>query len=159
VTPEEVERCYRKYGHVVVRRAAAILGNRSDAEELAQDLFESFLASAPAFDGRSSIVTYLYKATTHRALNRLRDAKNRQRLLARHHDPEPAHSASSPDAAALASQLLAALPEELAAVAVYAFVDGMSHAEIAEILGCSRRHVGDLVERITTRVSALEEAS
>ncbi|NUP09697.1 MAG: RNA polymerase sigma factor [Polyangiaceae bacterium] len=153
----ELESIYRRYGPIVVRRASAILGNRQDAEELAQDLFESFLAKPPAFEGRSSILTYLYKTTTNRALNILRDGRNRRRLLEENVVDGP--PGETPEARVLASQVLANLPEELAQAAVYAFVDGMSHAEIAEILGCSRRHVGDLLQRVTARFSPIEEAS
>jgi RNA polymerase sigma-70 factor (ECF subfamily) len=42
------------------------------------------------------------------------------------------------------------MPEELAKAAIYHFVDGLTHQEISEILGCSRRHVGDLLARIST---------
>jgi RNA polymerase sigma-70 factor (ECF subfamily) len=40
------------------------------------------------------------------------------------------------------------MPDELANAAIYHFVDGLTHQEISQILGCSRRHVGDLIARI-----------
>jgi RNA polymerase sigma-70 factor (ECF subfamily) len=42
---------------------------------------------------------------------------------------------------------------------VYHYLDGMSHAEVAEVLGCSRRHVGDLLVRVARRLDELKEAS
>jgi RNA polymerase sigma-70 factor (ECF subfamily) len=39
------------------------------------------------------------------------------------------------------------LPEDVAAAVVYHHLDGMTHAEVAELLGCSRRQVGYLLER------------
>jgi DNA-directed RNA polymerase specialized sigma24 family protein len=48
----------------------------------------------------------------------------------------------------LVRQWLQRLPEELALVAVYAFVDEMTHQEIADQIGGSRRRVGDLLKRI-----------
>ena len=53
---------------------------------------------------------------------------------------------------------LARLPEPLAQVAVYRYVDEMTHDEIARILGCSRRHVGDLLERLEARAHGEEAA-
>jgi RNA polymerase sigma-70 factor (ECF subfamily) len=44
------------------------------------------------------------------------------------------------------------LPDDEARAAVYHYVDGMSHREVAEMLGCSRRHVGDLLERLRARM-------
>ena len=39
------------------------------------------------------------------------------------------------------------LPDEVAAAVVYHHLDGMTPAEVAELLGCSRRQVGYLLER------------
>jgi len=40
------------------------------------------------------------------------------------------------------------LPRALAEVAVYYYVDELSQQEIADLMGCSRRHVGHLIERL-----------
>jgi RNA polymerase sigma factor (sigma-70 family) len=53
--------------------------------------------------------------------------------------------------------LLVKLPRDQASAAIYYHLDGMSHHEIAEVLGCSRRHVGDLLERIRAQVRQLVE--
>ena len=37
-------------------------------------------------------------------------------------------------------------------VGVYYFLDGMTHAEIARILGCSRRTVGNRIEALRAQV-------
>ena len=64
----------------------------------------SCFAMRIAFEARSSIATYLYSAATHACLNRLRDGKNRRRLLEdpdrgairarRRHRPSPTRSRS-----------------------------------------------------------------
>jgi RNA polymerase sigma-70 factor (ECF subfamily) len=51
------------------------------------------------------------------------------------------------EAAAEVHAMLAALPPDEAAALVYHHLDGMSYDEIAELLGCSRRKVGYLLER------------
>ncbi len=51
--------------------------------------------------------------------------------------------------------LLARMPPELARVAVYHYADEMTHDEIALLLECSRRHVGNLIERLHERVRAV----
>jgi RNA polymerase sigma-70 factor (ECF subfamily) len=48
------------------------------------------------------------------------------------------------------------VPEELAQAAVYYYADEMTHEEIAEVLRCSRRHVGDLLERLHQEVGRRE---
>ena len=58
-----------------------------------------------------------------------------------------------PDAVVVLQQVLARLSVEEARAAVYHYVDGMSHAEIAAELCCSRRRIGDLLDRVRARIS------
>ena len=48
---------------------------------------------------------------------------------------------------ATARQILGRMPEDLASAVAYYYCDEMSHEEIAKVMGCSRRHVGNLIER------------
>lgn len=143
-----VEEIYRRHGHVVLRRARRLLGNDEDAREVLQELFTSLVARPDAFAGRSSVTTWLYGATTNVCLNRLRNHRTRERLFDERHVEKSEAAAPRAEALASARRLLSRLPEELAGVAVHYYVEEMSHEEIAEILGCSRRHVGDLLARI-----------
>ena len=47
-----------------------------------------------------------------------------------------------------------AIGVELLVIAVYYYVDGMSHDEIAGIIGCSRRTVGNRLEALHTAAAA-----
>jgi RNA polymerase sigma factor (sigma-70 family) len=145
----DIERAYRQYHHSVLRRAKQLLGNEQNAREVVQEVFVSLIRDPGQFRGASSIATWLYSATTHLCLNKIRDRDNRARLLAQHVAPALADAAPATalDLAA-ARQLLGRLPEKLARVAVYAYFDGMTHDEIADILGCSRRNVGKLLARV-----------
>jgi len=82
----------------------------------------------------------------------LRNGSLRTRLVAIHgtgrSDAGPARS----DAFALAREVLARLDENDAALAIYLYCDELTHEEIAELLGCSRRHVGDLAQRLHRRI-------
>jgi RNA polymerase sigma-70 factor (ECF subfamily) len=147
VTASELERLFRAHGPMVLRRARRILGDADEAREALQDIFASLLDPHAGFRGRSSMTTWLYGITTHHCLNRLRDRKNRARLLDEAHLAAPVAAAAPAEAIATAADLLARMPEELATVVVHYYLDEMSHAEIARLLGCSRRHVGDLLER------------
>jgi RNA polymerase sigma-70 factor (ECF subfamily) len=51
------------------------------------------------------------------------------------------------------------LPEPLGHVAVYYYLDELTHEEIAELLGCSRRHVGNLLVRLSAWARADEQQS
>jgi RNA polymerase sigma factor (sigma-70 family) len=148
-----VERMYRQHGHAVLRRARALLQHEDEAREIVQEVFMSVLDKPDQFGGRSAITTWLYSVTTHACLTRLRDRRNRQRLDAeRAPDPVPP-APSDGETTAMLRQLLDRLPEDLAVVAVHHHLDGMTHQEIADQLGCSRRQVGYLLERIEALAS------
>jgi RNA polymerase sigma-70 factor (ECF subfamily) len=156
----DVEALYREYGHGVLRRARQILGNEDEAEEVLQELFASLLARPDQFGGRSAPSTFLYAATTNACLTRLRNGRNRRRLIDEHVRPWSTDiDPRSPEAVSAARGALARLADDEAHAVVYFFLDRMSHAEVAEVLGCSRRHVGDLLERVSRRFAERQEAS
>jgi RNA polymerase sigma-70 factor (ECF subfamily) len=155
----DIEQAYRAYHHSVLRRATQLLGSEPSAREVVQEVFVSLIRDPAQFRGASSIATWLYSATTHLCLNRIRDRDNRARLLAEHVAPVQAQAAPARlEDQAAARQLLARLPEKLARVAVYAYFDGLTHDEIADILGCSRRNVGKLLARLAELSGAAEAA-
>jgi RNA polymerase sigma factor (sigma-70 family) len=156
----DVEALYRSYGHSVLRRARQILANEADASDMVQEIFAGLVARPEQFDGRSAPSTFLYAVTTHACLQRLRDRRNRLRLIDEQvrpwiDDVDP----RSAEARAAVQAVLAQLPDEQARAAVYYHLDGMSHAEIAEVMACSPRHVGNLLARIDERFGARKEAS
>ena len=139
---------YRSHGHVVLRRARTLLGSEADAKEALQDIFTALVRSPDAVRSAGSVVGWLYQATTHHCLNVLRKARTGARVLELHVRPGLAESGGPRgEAAAEVRRLLALLPEDVAAAVVYHHLDGMTHAEVAELLGCSRRQVGYLLER------------
>lgn len=155
----DVERLYRTYGHSVLRRARQIMASEDEAGEILQEIFVGLVARPEQFDGRSTPSTFLYAVTTHACLARLRDRKNRLRLIDEQVKPWSSDvDPRSAEAASMVRGVLAQLPDEEARAAVYYHLDGMTHAEIAEVLGCSRRHVGDLLERLGARLSQAGDA-
>ena len=144
----DVAALYRRHGRLVLRRARMLLGDEEEAREALQELFMSLIDNPGKFRGESSIVTFLYRVTTNMCLNRIRDRRNRARLLEEQVAPAVGRTApSGPHLASEAQQLLARLPDELAKVVVYAFIDEMTQEEIADVMRCSRKHVGRLLAR------------
>jgi RNA polymerase sigma factor (sigma-70 family) len=139
---------YARHAASVYRRALFLLGDEADAKEVLQDVFVSLLERPGQYDQRSQLSTFLYGMTTHACLNRLRNRRNRARLLHEHADAWPAAPALAPDLLVRVRDTLKRLPPPLAEVAVYYFVDELSLEEIAEILGCSRKRVRRLVEQL-----------
>ncbi len=126
---------------------------------MVQEIFTSLLDRPEQFRGRSTILTFLYSVTTHSCLNRIRDQKTRLRLLEAHAAAPPPLPDADMEGMAAAREILAKLPEALAQVAVHYYFDQMTHAEIAEVMGCSRRHVGDLLARFREHIQRERSAS
>lgn len=143
------EELYRRHAPGVHRRAIELLGSRADAAEVVQDVFTSLWEHPDQFAGRSAMNTFLYSATTHACLNRLRNAKTRQRLLNEHSaGAEPAASPARAEHLVALRELLVSLPEDLARAAVFFYLDEMTYDEMAVAMGCSRRHVANLLKRL-----------
>jgi RNA polymerase sigma-70 factor (ECF subfamily) len=148
---DEVDRLYRAHGHVVYRRAHELLRSPSDAADAVQDIFLGLVRRPEQLAGVARITAWLYRATTHHCLNKLRDRRGRFRLLGA---LRPASSVPPrSEAFAQVRALLDRLPEPLAEVAVYHHLDGLTYDEIAELLGCSRRQVGYHLERLHALVA------
>jgi RNA polymerase sigma-70 factor (ECF subfamily) len=144
----------------VLRRARSILGSEADAKDVLHEIFAGLVSRPEQFRGQSAPSTFLYAATTNACLARLRDHKNRVRLIAEHAKPWAIDlDPRTPEARVLVRSVLAELPDDEARAAVYYHLDGMSHVEVAEVLGCSPRHVGDLLARTTERLRDHKEAS
>lgn len=70
----------RKYQRRVFGIALHITGNRSDADDVAQDTFVKAYRHLGNFDGRSDFFTWLYRIAVNTALNLLRGHKRSDRL-------------------------------------------------------------------------------
>ncbi len=138
---------YRSHGHVVLRRARQILSSETDAEEVLQELFSGLAARPEQLEGVRNNAAWIYRATTHACLNRIRQHKNRARLRDEHLPPPNAGRDGGAEAIADVRKVIDELDEDCAAVLIYYHVDGMTHAEIAEVFGCSRRQVTNLLQR------------
>jgi RNA polymerase sigma-70 factor (TIGR02960 family) len=81
-----------------------ILGSMQDAEDLVQETLLAAWRGLPAFEGRSSVRSWLYRIATNRCLNALRDRSRRPREFPIMDDPpptrrvEPLHLEPYPDA-------------------------------------------------------------
>jgi RNA polymerase sigma factor (sigma-70 family) len=155
-----IERLYRSHGHVVLRRARLLLGSEPDAQEALQEVFAALLRAPQDLRRAGSVIGWLYQATTHFCLNQLRNRRTGARILEQSVAPASRTAGGpSPETLSELRSLLARMPADAAAAAVYHHMDGMTHAEVAEMLGCSRRQVGYLLERAQRSLERLEQSA
>jgi RNA polymerase sigma-70 factor (ECF subfamily) len=140
---EDVEALYRRYGPIVLRRARALLRHDQAAADAMQEVFIRVLRSYREFRREASPVTWLYRITTNYCLNVLRDNARREKKLGERKPLDPSDQGAVPEQRLAIAQLLDRVPRELCEIAVYFYVDRMSHEEIAQTLGTSRRTIGN----------------
>jgi RNA polymerase sigma factor (sigma-70 family) len=137
---------YEQYGRVVLSRARVLLGDGDAANDALQEVFLRLITSEAHIFDQPSPTGWLYRVTTNFCLNQLRDEKRRRELLAERDESRANHSSAAldaPEARALMLEILSRVPEEIQEVAVYRYVDEMTHDEIAELMGLSPRTVGN----------------
>jgi RNA polymerase sigma-70 factor (ECF subfamily) len=142
-----LEQLYRAHGPAVLRRARQILQDEDEARDALQEIFLS-LADQQPFEHRAGATAWFYTRTTHFCLNRLRDNRNRARLRLERGEQMPSIAPARGENVVLARDVLTRLPPEVAEVAIYYYCDEMTHDEIAALMGCSRRHIGHVLERL-----------
>ncbi|MDD9932602.1 MAG: sigma-70 family RNA polymerase sigma factor [Myxococcales bacterium] len=160
LTRDDHEALYRKHAPAAFRRAQRMLGSAADADEVVHEVFLRLFEGASTFLGASKLSTYLYSAVTHACLNRIRNDRTQRRLQGeRAHTIPPHDPGTRPEWTVAAHDLLRRLPDPLAAVAVYYYLDELSQREIAELLGCSHVHVGKLLRRVRSLAEENRRAS
>jgi RNA polymerase sigma-70 factor (ECF subfamily) len=162
--PSAIEALYRQYGPLVLGRARRLLGNDQAADDALQEVFVRVVRGYDAFRRDASPVTWLYRITTNYCLNLLRDAARRERRFAEGgRDPElgasgaprPGTQESLPEQRLAVAQIVANVSEDLWEIAVYGYVDCMSHEEIARTMGVSRRTIGNRLKEFQCQAQSL----
>ena len=148
---------FERYHGVVYRRCLGLLRDPEDAAEAVQDVFERALAALGRFRLRSAPLTWLYSIATRQCLQKLRNRSARalkDALLAA--DP----TSISPDLAARADldSALAGLDERDQELVAYAYRDGLTQDEIAEVVRLSRKTVGKRLQELSARLAIALEA-
>lgn len=143
---------YDRYAGLLLSMANRMLGDKTVAEDLVQDVFMEVWRRAHAFDAsRGSVRTWLLVRLRSRALDRLRSAQVRREVTVddvgpreaapTHEDPE-----LSPDRA-LVREAILQLPEDQRLVIELSYFQGLSSSEIAE-------HMGSPIGTVKSRTAA-----
>jgi RNA polymerase sigma-70 factor (ECF subfamily) len=134
------ERLIGRHYDLIHRVAWRHCGDRSEAEDIAQEACIRIARSIGGFEGRSAFSTWCHAVT----LNVVRDAmRARARRAAVHAEAgamaaiagEGGEEAPSPQEELWAA--VRALPERQREAVELVYVEGMSHREAAQIIGCA----------------------
>lgn len=142
----------------LVRLSARIVGSVADAEDVVQEAYVKAYAALTdgTFDGRSKVETWLYRIVVNGSIDAKRKRKRTQtdELVDESWAGDAAASAEAVVALREIASWLGELPEEQQSVLVLKAVEGLSSAEIADILQCSE---GAVEQRLVRARAALRE--
>ncbi|HUP59498.1 MAG TPA: RNA polymerase sigma factor [Thermoanaerobaculia bacterium] len=134
------EEIYRRFGDRMKSVAWNHLGNVSDAEDAVQETFLKIHRSASTYTGEASFSTWIFRILVNTCFDALRKRKRRVDEAPIEEEVETAErTAPSVDDAKRITlrKLLDELTEQRRAVFTLFEIEGLSHAEIGEILGIS----------------------
>lgn len=131
------EEIYRRFGDRMKSIAWNHLGNVGDAEDAVQETFLKLHRAARTYTGEASFSTWLYRILINTCYDALRKRKRRIEETPLD-DTFTVRAASVDDTKRLAlRKMLEGLPEQRRSVFVLFEIEGLSHAEIAHVLGIS----------------------
>ena len=131
-----MEALYHRFKRRVYGMVARIAGAQ-DAEEVSQEVFMRIYRGLLKFRGDSALDTWVYRLTVNAAVSHVsrRPARTEgEDALA--YIPQKEGPSRDPRLAARLEAALSDLPAGYRAVMVLHDIEGLSHEEIAEILGC-----------------------
>jgi RNA polymerase sigma-70 factor, ECF subfamily len=136
----------RAYQDRVFNLTYRMLGNRQEAEDLAQEIFVSLHSALDNFRGESRLSTWIFRVTRNHCLNQLKYLSRRERGRASELSQVPESSFTpqedeiKPDDAIAAKErqvmlrhAMDALDEEHRLLVVLRDIEGLSYEEIAQI--------------------------
>ena len=132
------EEIYRKFGDRMKSIAWNHLGSRSDAEDAVQETFLKVHRAAKTYSGEASFSTWLFRILINTCCDALRKRRRRIEETSFDDTPETAvRTAPNVDEAKRITlrKLLGELNEQRRTVFTLFEIEGLSHAEIGQILG------------------------
>ena len=142
----------KRYQERIYATIYHMTSNHEDANDLAQEAFIKAYSALKSFKGGSSFYTWLYRIAVNKTINFLKQRKNKYHLSLNdidfnaEHDPDlmalisdktPTRDVGLSELQKKLNEALLRLSEPHRMVVILHDVQGQSHDEIAEIMGCN----------------------
>lgn len=159
------EQLYRSTYPALLGFARSYVKDDAVAQDVVQDAFTSMWRRRSKLDTEGSIKAYLYKVVRNKALNAIRNDSLRSVRQSEYADEatDVVDPVDTVDATQLRGKLNAwieALPERQREALMLSRFDGLSHSEIADVMGVSARtvnnHLVSALRFLRNKVTAFE---
>ncbi|MDH3997883.1 MAG: sigma-70 family RNA polymerase sigma factor [Desulfuromonadales bacterium] len=167
----------KQHSSLVFNLAWRLLGQKEEAEDLAQEAFLRLHKSLPSFRGESRLSTWLYRTTTRLAIDQLRREKIKRRLFFFRRDndaPDPVELADDPttnprrllrsrEAMAQLNRALQTLSPQQRVVFMLRHYEGLALKEIGEHLnlkvGTVKAHLHRAIQHLRRELAEHHEVT
>jgi RNA polymerase sigma-70 factor (ECF subfamily) len=156
---DRFDRLLHEHGAALGRLAAAYESDRHEREDLLQDILLAIWRALRSFRGESSERTFIFRIAHNRAITHRQ--RRRGNVSSLHDVPEPPDPRAPPDlelARAQQEERLFAAVRSLPPAyrqAVMLRLEGLSHREVADVLGTSENNVAARLSRARKKLTAL----
>lgn len=161
-----------RYQHRLVSILHHLIGNRDEAEDLAQEVFLRVFRSRERYHPTAKFSTWLFTIANNLALNRRRDGKHRATVslqlnesgslpidgssrVADTRDRPPGHLLQQQEMAEIVRRAVNSLNERQRMAVVLNKFEDMGYAEIAEVMKLSPKAIKSLLSRARSRLREL----
>ncbi|MGQ0614567.1 MAG: RNA polymerase sigma factor [Planctomycetaceae bacterium] len=156
--PEALRRVVELYQGRIFALIYGIVRDSHEVEDIAQEVFLKVFTRIAAFDGRSSLFTWLYRVAANAAKDNVKRRGRRPALrleeeaTIRDGGEGPAGSAEREERRRLVRAAIAALPARYRVILVLRELEGLAYAEIASVLEISEGTVESRLHRARARL-------
>jgi RNA polymerase sigma-70 factor (ECF subfamily) len=157
----------RRHQRRIYRLAVHLLRDAAEAEDVTQETFVRAYGALDRFDGRSEAFTWIYRIAVNLSLNAIRARKSDRKSVSAD-DPrlegalvETRAGSASPQGASESRELgralcegMDSLSDTLRTTLILVGVDGLSHLQAGEVLGCPEGTVAWRVHEARKKLKA-----
>ena len=144
---------YNVFSKRVYNVAISYVKNKTDAEEITQDVFVRIYQKAHEFKGDSKVITWIYRITVNTSLNFLKKRKRTVLLKFGNQKVEspdfehPGVLLENKEKAKLLFSVIDTLPNSQKTAFILSFVEELPQQEVAKIMEISLKAVESLLQR------------
>jgi RNA polymerase sigma factor (sigma-70 family) len=152
--PEEI---FAEHKNGVFRICRRYTNCDQDAEDLLQETFIKVFRSIDSYDGTSKMFTWVYRIATNHCLDYIRAKKRKDTLSIDYIEEIPCKNIGREDSDRLMTleKILKTFNKESRELLFLFYIEGLNHAEIADIMGVSRVAITRRLKRLEGRFPEL----
>jgi RNA polymerase sigma-70 factor (ECF subfamily) len=153
------EEAYRRVFPMILAKCRRMIADTAESQDLAQEVFVRLWQSRQKISEPRALTAWLYRTCTHLAIDRLRSRGRREQVFASLAAADDGLDGGDPERLSANRRALtdvaSRIPESELEMAMLHRVDGLGHAEIAEVLGIGERTVRRALRRFAERVAEI----